>query len=505
MTTSRLPLRRKAIVAGVFGDKGWSHFLEAHFLPQWLPLIFGLCTGLILAFLIVNELWHLAIPLALIVPAAILFSRHPFVGVMLWLLLLPYFLNEPTAAGRVIFWILHRAIIPAALGVALISGWLGIRDRPTLSLSRAELAMPIFLGLALVSILLFNEHPISATIKLYDLLFIPFCMYWLIRLTEPSSEYLKIFIGIAFITVLAQCVIGLLSWFAPEVLPFKWRTGLEGARTVGTLRNPAVFTSTLLFLSLLLFHYAMHGKSTALRLGLLLTFGLVMYCVFMSFSRGSWVGGSIILVGLMFFYPKAVIRLTIIVFLLVYLLSSSVLADQVAWAYERATGAAARETAESRLITNNASFSMIAAKPLFGWGFGNYDRYDRRFQTRVGDVPVRNDMTSHNTYFSIMAEMGLIGFLFYFFPVVWWLLLSIKFWRQLPRDGFWSRRLLVMLWLLLLHMAIVTMVMDMVRFHPFGTTIWWAVLALIGNMVHPYLEARDVGAATWSKQLVGRV
>jgi O-antigen ligase len=148
---------------------------------------------------------------------------------------------------------------------------------------------------------------------------------------------------------------------------------------------------------------------------------------------------------------------------------------------------------------------MIAAKPLFGWGFGNYDRYDRRFQTRVGNIPVGDDITSHNTYLSIMAEMGLIGFLFYIFPLVWWFLRSVKVWRRLPRDGFWNRSLLVMLWLLLLHMAIVTMVMDMVRFHPFGTTIWWAVLALIGNMVHPYLEARDVGAATWSKQLVGRV
>ena len=244
----------------------------------------------------------------------------------------------------------------------------------------------------------------------------------------------------------------------------------------------------------------MQCKSTALRLGLLLTFGLVMYCVFMSFSRGSWVGGSIFLVGLMFLYPKPVIRLTIVVFLVVYFLSSSVLADQVAWAYERATGTAARGTAESRLITNNASISMIAAKPVFGWGFGNYDRYDRRFQKRVGDVPVRNDMTSHNTYLSIMAEMGLIGFLFYIFPLVWWFLLSMKFWRRLPRDGFWSRRLLVMLWLLLLHMAIVNTVMDMVRFHLFGTTIWWIALALIGNMVHPYLETGGVGAASLSKQ-----
>jgi O-antigen ligase len=472
-------------------------------LPKWLPLILGLGFGLLSAFLIVNELWHLAIPLALFVPAAILFSRHPFVGVILWLLLLPYFLNEPTAAGRVIFWMLHRAIIPAALGIALLSGWLGIGDRPSVSLSRAELVMPVFLGLTLVSIMLFNRDPIPAAIKLYDLLFIPFCMYWLIRLTAPSNEYLQIFIVIAFITVLAQCVIGLLGWFAPDLLPFKWRTGLEGARTVGSLKNPAVYTSALLFFGLLLFHYAMQRRSTALRLGLLLTFGLVMYCVFMSFSRASWVGGSLILIGLLFLYPKPVIRLTIIAALLMYFLSSSVLADQIAWAYERATGEAARESAESRLITNNASIRMIATKPLFGWGFGNYDRYDQRFQVRVYNVPVRYDGTSHNTYLTVLAELGLIGFLFYFFPVVWWFLISIKAWRRLPRHGFWNRRLLALLWLLLLHMLIVTSSMDMIRFHPFGTTIWWVALALIGNMVYPCLKPHAVGMPKSAQPVVG--
>jgi len=87
---------------------------------------------------------------ALVVPGAILFNRYPFVAVMIWLLVFPFFAREPSAAGRYIYWILHRAMIPTALGIAILSDWLRVKKREPVRLGRAELAMVIFLGLALV-------------------------------------------------------------------------------------------------------------------------------------------------------------------------------------------------------------------------------------------------------------------------------------------------------------------------------------------------------------------
>ena len=489
----------------VFGHRDWSSFWEVSFLPKWLPLLVGLCLGPIAAFLMSRELWHYAAPAVLAIPAAILFIRYPFVAVVLWMLALPYFLNEPTAAGRFVYWMLHRAMVPAALGVVILSDWLGIREKVLARLGWVELVMLGFLGLTLANILMFAPDPVSATIRFYDLLFVPFCMYWVVRLTVPTSQDIKRFLLVAWVTVLAQCGIGLLSWFAPEVLPPQWITGLEGARTVGTLRNPAVYTSTLLFLSLMLLQYAVRCKSSVLRLGLLFAFGLAIYCVFMSFSRASWIGGSVVLVGLIVMYPKVVFRMTIVVVILVSVLGSSILAQQVAWAYERMSGDEAARSAESRVTTNTASMSMIMAKPVFGWGFGNYDRYDRQFQVRVNDIPVRRDETSHNTYLSILAELGLIGFSLYIFPLGWWSVRSVRAWRRLPRDGFGGRSWLAMLWLLLVHMIIVTNFMDMIRFHLFGTTIWWMALAFVGNIVDSQLEFDNVGVSGWVQQLAARL
>ena len=194
------------------------------------------------------------------------------------------------------------------------------------------------------------------------------------------------------------------------------------------------------------------------------------------------------MLALVLIYPRAMIRFVIVLVGVSLIMTGTMLADEVAWGYERVTGEEAVRSAESRLVTNQASLRMIERKPLLGWGFGNYDLYDRQFQVRVNNVSVGSDDTSHNTYLTIMAELGVMAFLLYVFPLLWWLILSIKVWQRLPQGGFWSRSLLVMLWLLMLHVTIVTNFMDMVRFHQFGMTIWWMALGLIGNMVYLYLE-----------------
>lgn len=502
----RLPLNRKSIVAAIFGDSGVTYFWEARFLLRWLPLLLGLVLGTFLAFLIAKEAWYFLIPVAFAVPVIVVFTRYPFTAVMVWMLVFPYFLNEPSAAGRAIYWIIHRAMVPAALGIVILSDWLGIRKKGLIQLGRAELAMLIFLGLTLVNIFLLNRDPVQSTIEFYDRSFVPFCMYWLIRLTAPGEKDLKRFLWVALITLVAQCAIGLISWFEPQMLPPQWvNSRTQGVRTVGSLRTEAVYTSTLLFLALLLLQYALNCRSKWIRYLLLAAFGLAIFCVFFSFSRGSWIGCSTILVGLIFIYPKTMIRLTIILVVLAYILGGSILADEVAFGYERLTSEEAQRSADDRVIVNNALIRMIKVKPLFGWGYSNYRLYQQQFITRVGNIPASlgYGVSSHNTYLTMMAELGLIAFSLYMFPLGWWLMLSTKVRRRLSPRGFSSGRLLGMLWLLMLHMLIVSNFIYLAR--PFGLTLWWMTIGLIANMIYPYLKPGDIGAPSWARQAVGQV
>jgi O-antigen ligase len=135
---------------------------------------------------------------------------------------------------------------------------------------------------------------------------------------------------------------------------------------------------------------------------------------------------------------------------------------------------------------------MVAVKPVFGWGYETLDQNITPFYRRVGDASLATRfVTSHNTYLTVLTELGLVGFLLYLFPVAWWFVLSIRVWPRIPKVGFWSRSLLGSLWLVMLFNFTVSNFMDM-RWFPIGLTLWWWVLGLVANMVYPYLKGRDI-------------
>jgi len=488
----------KLIITRAIGNRDWMNFWEAHFLPRWLPLLLGLGLAPLLAFLIIDEAWAFVFALVLLVPLAILFNAYPFAAVVIWLLVMPFFVATPTYAARYVYWILHRAMIPVALGMAILSKLLRTKKHPPFYLGRAELAMAFFLSLALTSTFLFQPDVYTALPQIYDRVFIPFCMYGLVRLTAPGEKGLKRVLPAALIMTVAQSVIGILSWFAPQVLPPAW-LAYEGSRTVGSLRNPAQYTSTLTFLILLLFQAAMNRKPGLTRSIFLFAFGLGAICVFLSFSRGSWLGGLFAGIGLLLLYPRAMSRMTVILLILMAVLQSGLLSSQMAWAAERLE---TEETVHTRIVVTRASFEMIKIKPVFGWGYDNFDRYSQQFHRRVGGSAIGSTyVSSHNTYLTIMVELGLVSFFFYVFPFGWWLMLTIRVWPRMPRKGFWSRPLLAVLWLAVGGHIIPANFINM-AFSPFAVTLWWLELALIADIIYPYLTPDDRGTPRWARQAI---
>jgi O-antigen ligase len=147
---------------------------------------------------------------------------------------------------------------------------------------------------------------------------------------------------------------------------------------------------------------------------------------------------------------------------------------------------------------------MIVLRPFLGWGYGNYDSAKQPFLRRVGGVQIY-ETTSHNTYLTVAAELGLIVLLLYLFPTVWWLFRSAKVRRQLPRAGLLSLPVLLLLWLVMGHMFVVTNLMDMIRYYPFGTTLWWLVLGLIANIVDTQTHLDGLEAPGHEQAAVGQV
>ena len=496
MLRSRLFVETRAAIADTVRGKDGTGFLNTALLLKGLLLLLGLGLGVFLAWSIVGEQWALVIGLLLFVPALILFNTYPFAAIIIWIMFMPFLQTTSNSGYRQTYYIVHRALPLVALGLTVLAKMLKVaKNRQPLRLGWADLAIALYLGLALVNILYFQPTPLPDLYLFYDQLFVPICLYFFVRVVAPSEQDIKRLMPIALILVLVEVTVGILSWFAPQVLPPEWLTA-EGSRTIGTLRYPHAYTTTLVFFCLLLFQNAMQRNPGLVRSILLFTTGFGAVGVFLSFSRGSWLGGLAAAIGLLFMYPKVTVRLTVILLIVMSILGSGVLSKQMVFAQERMNS---EDTANDRWVIWDAGLQMIEAKPLFGWGYETYTLYAWQFQRRVNNYVAANPHASHNSYIAIAAELGLPGFFLFAFPVLWWLTLTLKVWPRLPKEGFWSRSLLIVFWMVILNHVVVCFFSDMSN-STIGMGMWWMTLGLIATMVDTYRQPADMRLPTWARR-----
>ncbi len=473
----------KSNIKDIYRDQGWEGFWDTVLLPLALPFLLGLGMSVMLAMMIVDKNWVVVFGLLLLVPAAVMFLRFPFVAVLLWMALMPFLEVTSSTSLRNAYWLIHRAMPVGALAIVVLSSMLGIhkRKRPV-RLGPAELAMVLFLGIGVVNILYLQYKPLPYLYWFYDRVFVPMCLYLLIRLIAPTSKDLERLLPVVFFVVIVESGVSFLIQFTPQAVPQEWL--IRGTmRGTGTFGNPYTYSMSLVFSSFLLFHGAMQRKPGIVRTLYLVAFGLGVAGLLLAFSRGTWLGAIIASLGLFFLYPKTIMRVMVILVVIMVILGTGVLSDQIDWARERLNS---EETAQIRWVIWDAGLQMIAAKPLVGWGYGDYSLYAGRFQRRVMDYVAFDAHSSHNAFIRVAAELGLPALFILFFPLFWWLGQSYKVWPWIPREGFWNRSLLIIFWLTLFDHVIVTTFSD-VWHSTYAQGLWWITLGLIANMVHCHL------------------
>jgi O-antigen ligase len=448
---------------------------------MWLILIAGASGGLVVGYMVVAGTWQFATLLLFALPALIIIHRHPFATVIVWLALMPFLLHTETASSRYIYWAIHRGLPLLTVGMIFLSSGLGVERRRLPRLGLPEVAMGGYVLMSVLSILLQNNQPQATLYLFYDRIIVAMLLYLIVRLAGPQEREMRWLLGVAVFVVLSQSLIGIASQFAPSALPSSWMEN-AGSRTVGTLINAAIYTIALMFGSLILLHAAQQSRARWQRWLFVLCFLLAAYCTFISFSRASWLAGLLVGVALCFVYPRSMIKLVAIMAPITLLLGGVVLVDQLDWARERLYSDEAENSATSRLPIMVGAYNMFQEKPLTGWGYGNFDLYDRSFYGRLLDISGDNrDHASHNYFLSILAEQGLVGLLLYLLPMFVWFVATLRQYPNLPVRGLQSRNLIVMLWLVILFHIVVSNFINMIVVYGLG--VWWITLGLIGHLV----------------------
>jgi O-antigen ligase len=215
--------------------------------------------------------------------------------------------------------------------------------------------------------------------------------------------------------------------------------------------------------------------------------------VAISLSRGSWLGAALVFIGLAIFYRGMTTRLLAVLAVLMAVLIVAP-GSPLSLATERLGDV---DTAESRLLTNNAAVRMIQERPLMGFGYGNFEFYDESYKVRLGDIPVEEG-SAHQTYLALAAESGVPALLLYMFPALFLLWLTVTRWRDISERHPMHARLIVVLWLALVHQFTVTSFMDMLHSTPWGTAMWWLCLGLIHVLISQASRPQQYIRVNWT-------
>lgn len=460
----------------------WPNALISKRSLNGLIILAAILFALAAAYLIVQGRSLLALVAIFVVPLLWLLYAQPFLGVLIWLLVMPFVSVLPSA--DLAYWAVYRLLPPTLLGLVAISRMLKGQSYSPVRLGPPELAMGILVIFVPGLILLLQTEPSLALIRFADRIILPFCMYLVARVTAPHiKEFLQLR-WVALFLALSQSLIGFLSWYAPHVLPKAWQY-LHGQRTTGSFRDSDLYAFVLVLSAVILIHSGINQKSSLIRWASFVTAGICAIFAFLSLERAAWLGGVLVTIGLICLHPKVMLRLLLIGAFVMAILGTGILSSHLALSVDRFSES---DPVFDRLVVFDAMLQMTEMKPILGWGYETLDQNIQRYYRQVGKAYISSRLvTSHNTYMTILTELGLAGFLLYMFPVAWWFILSLRVWRRMAKVGFWSRSLLGALWLMMVFNFTVSNFMDM-RWFPVGVTLWWLVLGLIANMVYPYLK-----------------
>jgi O-antigen ligase len=142
--------------------------------------------------------------------------------------------------------------------------------------------------------------------------------------------------------------------------------------------------------------------------------------MFFTYSRGPVVGAAAVIVLLALIanrarWPSLLIFATVA--LLVFAAWSHISSSNV---YQERLGVT--ETVSTRDKIQRVSTDLFREKPIFGWGYNSFDYAKLTVSSRD---PRFDGLTSHNTYLTVLVELGIVGFALLLFP---WLIIG---WRAI--------------------------------------------------------------------------
>jgi len=333
-----------------------------------------------------------------------------------WLFLAPIFQTaaDTSALGRGLTWALY-------IGPALVLAMLTILRRRNVPVRIVDYLPGVYVAYVLAAILLttslIKDETVGTAKAVFTIQVIGAVVYYFLTFGPGRDVRAVTIVGTLMIAglvqglfALAEITIGWNLWGYRD-----WQNVQGRARAVSTLANPDVLG---LFL----------GASIVTAVAVLVWDGP------RSLRRLSWAVLAVCTPALVGTLTRAPILATIVVVVLLLLLGRArvlglglLAVAGIALVMMLPTlketdlyreRVAEKGTVEFRAQSQDWSLRLAAQKPVLGWGYGSFDRVKNASGFHTEGIPIRSvlEFTSHNSFLTILVELGGVGLLIYLSP-----------------------------------------------------------------------------------------
>jgi len=317
-----------------------------------------------------------------------------------------------------------------------------VKELPLFCKNKTDISIPIF-AIAFIALLgyeiinyYFSAYQANSILFLQDFLAVLFCIFVIYSLLA-SNKYKKY--GIVFVNI----PVGLLTFFNLPVFFFRYyEAGIYGFddfsqfrflyMPLGFLSNEWV-TIMLCLLPFPIIGLFLFWKRAFVRYGFLLITGLLVFNIFISFSRAG-ILAFLLFVGLLnilfYFYRICSIKKLLLcngILVVFFILFAFCFSESIQSSIYQ-TNSHQRST-EGRLRQWEAVSSLSNQYPFWGIGSKNYALLGRQSQ----EMNLENSFSGrvNNTYLQLIIEKGWIGALLWFGVIV---MLTFRLFRQMNKE-----------------------------------------------------------------------
>ncbi len=253
-------------------------------------------------------------------------------------------------------------------------------------------------------------HPSSTTYRtLYYTTGIGVFLYYIVAFGTPNLKVRKVahaLFGSGILVSLFSIIQAVGGWS-----PWADNGWTADGRVVGPLQNPAVVGTFLGFVvAMAVAAFVWDADRSTKTLAAAATLPAVV-AIGLTYTRSSILAALAItlLIGMTRLRTRLV-TLGLVLF--------AVLLIAASWG-RIATTSAYRErfsnktNVEARVLIQKWSIELAKQRPVFGWGYGSFDQVKNSSEFgSTGGIPAAfgRDSTSHNTFLTIVVELGLLGF-----------------------------------------------------------------------------------------------